>query len=155
MNDVSAMQQFLGLPDAPMVRNGLAEACRFFRHELGVSPDDWQDYFRGIDFHCPVALRELPEGTQLARHVSTGRARPKPFVYFTIPGTSPTSTGTTFPAVRFERYRVQSPVRVLVSVAAPISFNNLQKCVFDDVSRMGGGTQYILASRDLVHLVAL
>lgn len=91
-------------------------------------------------------------GTPLARHVSTGPARPKPFVYLTVPGTSPTSTGTTFAEVRFERGHVLTPVPALVSVAAPISFNNVQLRSFDRVSRVGGGTQYIIARH---HLSAL
>jgi hypothetical protein len=110
------------------------------------------DYFRGIDFHSDVYAHVLEVGTPLARHVSTGPARPKPFVYFTVPGTSPTSTGTTFNEVRFERGQVLTPVPALVSVAASISFNNLQLRSFDDVSRVGGGTQYIIARR---HLAAL
>ncbi len=150
--DVSEMRRMLGLTDAPTVRAGLAAACEFFRDVIHANPAEWVDYFRGIDFHSDVYERLLEVGTPLARHVSTGTERPKPFVYFTVPGTSPTSTGTTFNEVRFERGTVLTPVPALVSVAAAISFNNMQRRSFDHVSRVGGGTQYIIARR---HLAAL
>jgi hypothetical protein len=152
MDDVIVMRGRLGLPDASMVREGLEAACQFFRQQLGTRPEDWIDYFRGIDFHHPVRADVVAAGTRLARHVSQGPARPKPFLYFTAPGTSPTRTGTTFPKVRFEEYRATRPIRALVSIAASISFNNLSRGVLDPVSRAGGGTQYIIAGRDFAAL---
>ncbi len=150
MDDATAMRQRLGVSDAPLVRLGLTTACRFFRHDIGVNPLDWIDYFRGVDFHHPVRVEVLALGTSLTQHMSLGRRREKPFAYFTVPGTSPTSTGTTFPAIAFQAYVTTQPVRALLSVAAPISFHDLQRRNFDPVSRMGGGTQFVLAERDVV-----
>lgn len=153
MRDVDVLQAKLGLPPAPMVRDGLATTCDFFRTVLHADPIHWWEYFRGIDFHQPIRVEVLPAGTELAQHQSQGPARLKPFVYFTLPGTSPTSTGTTFDRVQFKLYRTTGVTRALVSVASPISFNNPERRQFDRVSRMGGGRQFIIATRDVPALV--
>jgi hypothetical protein len=148
MDDVIEMRQRLGIADAPVVRAGLGTACRFFRHDVGVNPHDWTAYFRGIDFHHPVRVDVLARGTRLTRHLAPS-PRAKPFAYFTVPGTSPTRTGTSFSHVEYQAFVTTQAVRALVSVATPISFNDVHRASFDPVSRMGGGTQFVIAERDV------
>ena len=147
-SDLDALRRQLALPPAPMVTTGLALTAQFFELDLGLNPADWMDYLRGIDFHHPVRIAVLPAGTVLIRHESLRAGRPKPFIYFTSPGTSPTATGTSFPAVQFMRFRIASPTRALVSTASAISFNDVAGRSFDRVSRPGGGRQFIIAARD-------
>jgi hypothetical protein len=137
--DVSRMCKLLGKPEAPLVKRGVREALDFFDKILGVDPFDWVDYFKGIDFHDHVHRLTLKAGTKLSRHRSTGSARVKPFVYFTKPGTSQHSTGTSFEESEFEKFEVASPVVALVSTASGIRFGRE-----DRVVRAGGGIQYIL-----------
>src|SRR3954451_19482001 len=96
MSDEEVVHAKLGLPAAPRVMDALRTTCTFFRDVLREDPKAWWEYLRGIDFHQPVRVDLLPAGTELSQHQSVGASRPKPFVYFTTPGVSPTSTGTTF-----------------------------------------------------------
>lgn len=140
MSDVVAqIRTALGLPSAPLVNRGLEAAVSFFTEVLHTDPLQWSDYLRGIDFHSPVQRQLLPPGTHLSRHRSTEPARVKPFLYFTQPGTSQFSTGTSFPDSVFELYECLAPVSALLSRASNISFGPT-----DRVSRMGGGIQYIV-----------
>lgn len=149
MADVDALRTRLGLPAAPIVMAGLRTACGFFAEVLQVDPIDWLDYLRGIDFHKSVRVTVLAAGTRVSRHRMVGASRRKPFVYFTVPGTSPTTTGTTFEAVAYQEIVLPAPVRALVSSATWISFNDLVARRVDHVARAGGGTQYIIAAIDL------
>lgn len=155
-NDVALVRVKLGLPAAPVVVKGLEEACAFFREHLKVDPALWLDYLRGIQFHDEVVRRTLPVGTALSQHVS-GTPRSKPFVYFTVPGTSPFSTGTSFPSSEYRKFRTPREMLALVSTASSISFNALKPGVkaenaFDRIQRGGGGRQYILSATDAAAL---
>lgn len=137
---VERIRRALALPGAPVVVQGLGVTAAFFRDTLREDPLRWLDYLRGIDFHAPVRVRFLSSGSRLSRHRSTGAARDKPFVYFTVPGTSPFRTGTSFPESTFELFECTAPVNALESRASPISFSPT-----DRITRAGGGTQYIIA----------
>ncbi len=137
--DVSRMCELLGIPEAPMVKRGVRETLDFFDKILRANPFDWVDYFKAIDFHDHVSRQTLKEGTKLSRHRSTGSARVKPFVYFTKPGTSQYTTGTSFEESKYEEFEVRSPVEALVSRASGIKFGRR-----DRVVRAGGGVQFIL-----------
>jgi len=140
VTEIDSLRNQLGIADAPMVRAGLAAADLFFRKTLHEDPRKWIDYLRGIDFHKQVSAERLPRGTRLVRYDGPGQGRPKPFVYFTRPGTSPNALGTTFPTVRFNEFETVHDVYALVSTASGINFG-----VRDRVSRLGGGLQYIIS----------
>jgi Bacterial toxin 46 len=148
MSDVETIRTKLGLPGAPMVKDGLSTAVRFFNTVLRQDPQKWVGYLRGIDFHKPVRVERLPKGTQLIRYDSTGDRSLKPFLYFTKPGTSPHRLGTSFPSVEYKLFETTRPVEALVSAASAINFSPA-----DRVSRPGGGTQYIVAFADAPALV--
>jgi hypothetical protein len=148
MTDVEAIRAKLGLPGAPMVKNGLTTTVRFFDTVVRQDAAAWVDYLRGIDFHKPVRVERLPKGTQLVRYESTGNRSLKPFLYFTKPGTSPHRLGTSFPSVEYKLFETMRPVDALVSAASGINFSPS-----DRVSRPGGGTQYIVAFADAPALV--
>ncbi len=152
MADVATLRARLGLPPAPLVLAGLEIASDFFHTVLREDPLRWVDYLRGIDFHRPVRVELLPTGTALSQHKHVGSARQKPFVYFTVPGTSPTSTGTSFTAAQFKLFRTSRPTKALVSSASPISFNDPRSGTMDAVSRMGGGKQLIVAAWEVPEL---
>jgi len=150
MNEADILLGKLGLTPAPLVRAGLSTAAHFFRTVVHVDPSGesvWR-YLRGIDFHKPVNVTVLPQGTALARFDSLGDRSFKPFVYFTKPGTSPFSLGTSFPQSEFKLFETDRPTTALVSSASGLSFSPS-----DRVSRMGGGVQYIVAFRDAASLV--
>jgi hypothetical protein len=136
---VAQIRSALGLPSAPLVTRGIETTVLFFSEVLHADPLQWMDYLRGIDFHSPIQRVMLAPGTRLSRHRSTGSARHKPFLYFTQPGTSPFSTGTSFPDSVFELFECTSPVSALQSRASSISFSPT-----DRVSRIGGGLQFIV-----------
>ncbi len=136
---VAQIRSALGLPSAPLVTRGIETTVLFFSEVLRADPLQWKDYLRGIDFHSPIQRVMLAPGTRLSRHRSTGSARPKPFLYFTQPGTSPFSTGTSFPESVFELFECTSSLSALQSRASSISFSPT-----DRVSRMGGGLQFIV-----------
>ena len=143
MSDVDALRTKLGLPGAPLVKDGLTTTVRFFSTVLRQDPANWVGYLRGIDFHKPVRIERLPKGTQLIRYDSVGDRSLKPFLYFTRPGTSPHRLGTSFPKVEFKLFETTRPIDALVSAASGINFSPT-----DRVSRPGGGTQYIVAFAD-------
>ncbi len=145
--DVLRMCERLGLPDALIVKSGIRATMEFFRDVLRTDPFEWCDYIRGIDFHKQVRRQRIASGTRLSRHKSTGAARPKPFVYFTKPGTSQFRTGTSFRESVYELYETPSSVPALVSFASGIKFHPA-----DRVARLGGGLQYILSSKDSQNL---
>lgn len=140
--DISRMCKLLGVPEAPMVRRGVREALEFFDRTLRTDPFKWVRYFKGIDFHNRVHLRVLGEGTKLSRHSSTGSGSVKPFVYFTKPGTSQHSTGTSFEESEYEKFEVVGPIQALESTASGVKFNPTDK-----ITRAGGGIQYIVRLR--------
>jgi hypothetical protein len=140
VTDIDSLRNRLGIAAAPVVRAGLAAADLFFQKTLHEDPHQWIDYLRGIDFHKRVSAEWLRSGTRLVRYDSPGQGRPKPFVYFTRPGTSPNALGTTFPTVQFNEFETVHDVYALVSTASGIKFNAL-----DRVSRLGGGLQYIIS----------
>lgn len=148
MADVESLRIKLGLTDAPIVRAGLAATEEFFRTTLRQDAASWISYLRGIDFHRPVRSEWLQRGTPLIRYESTGARTLKPFLYFTRPGTSPNSLGTSFPSVEYKQFEVDRSVRALVSTASGISF-----APDDRVNRVGGGVQYIIAFGDAPALV--
>lgn len=140
IGDVERLRGLLRLSDAPLTNANLVETLAFFRRVLATDPFGWINYLRGIDFHRPVGRILLFPQTRISRHRSTTAGITKPFVYFTKPGTSPTSTGTTFPEPVFERFEVVFQTPALQSYASAISFDPS-----DRVSRMGGGIQYIMS----------
>jgi hypothetical protein len=140
--NLEELRKALGLPNAPLVMNGLGAAAGYFTTVLKVSPFKWIDYLKGIDFHKDVQQVILNRGRELARHKPDNPAF-KPFLYFTDPGHSPMRTGTNFPNVTFERYEVTSPISALESAASSISFSPT-----DRVSRPGGARQYIIPAAD-------
>ena len=148
MTKVDLLAGKLGLPRAPLVKNGLATTAHFFSTVLREDPENWVGYLRGIDFHKPVRVERLPKGTQLIRYDSVGDRSLKPFLYFTKPGTSPHRLGTSFPRAEFKLFETTRPVDALVSAASGINFGPA-----DRVSRPGGGTQYIVAFADAPALV--
>lgn len=148
MTNIEALRVKLGITKAPMVDEGLTIVDEFFRSTIHQDPMAWVGYLRGIDFHKPVRSEWLPRGTRLIRYESTGDRTLKPFSYFTRPGTSPNSLGTTFPSVEYKEFELDRPVRALVSTASGLSFGPQ-----DRVSRAGGGLQYIIAFADLPPLV--
>lgn len=155
---VDALREQLGLPDAPLVNDGLETTCRYFEEQLRQDPQAWVAYLRGIDFHKPVRIEWLRRGMRLIRYESTGDRMLKPFSYYTSVGTSPTSTGTTFPSVEFKTFEVVRSVPALVSTASGISFGVYHDTVsntrrYDRVSRLGGGAQYIIGFSDAPVLV--
>lgn len=167
----------LGLADTPLVMRNLEVVDGFFRHRLRLDPMTQCSYLAGIDFSKDVRADRLPTGTPLSRHASVGSSSARSFMYFTSPGTSPTSTGTTFHAVQFIRYEVIHPVKALISYASDMCFApirkvhtargvsaSLDRSALDGsirraterqaipdhlVSRRGGGVQYIVASADM------
>ena len=145
---IEELRTKLGLPAAPLVLTGLRTASDFFRTVVREDPLKWWQYLRGIDFHRRVEVRRLPRGTKLVRYESLGDRTLKPFSYFTESGTSPFSIGTSFPAHQFKVYEAARDTAALVSTASGLSFSPT-----DRVSRLGGGTQYIIAFADLPALV--
>jgi len=150
MSDVDLLQSKLGLPGAPVVLAGLTTVAYFFRTVIQQDPMNWWQYLRGIDFHKPVTVRTLARGTKLVRFDTLGDRppKPKPFVYFTRPGTSPFSLGTSFAQSEFKLFETDRLTPALESIASGLSFSPT-----DRVSRLGGGIQFIVASRDAPTLV--
>lgn len=142
---ISQMLRALSISEAPMTTAGLTTVVEFFAGELRIhleSQSQWQqwiEYLIGIDFHQRIATEVLPAGTQLSRHEPPG-GRPKPFAYYTRPGTSQFRTGTSFPASTFKLFQFVRPTRALVSKAAGIKFGN------PNIVRAGGGVQYIVSA---------
>lgn len=140
---VTAMLRALGVTDAPMPRAGMTTVVDFFARELHIhleSNSEWQAWFSyllAIDFHQRVWTETLSAGTLLSRHEPPG-GRPKPFVYYTRPGTSQFRTGTSFPTSTFVLYELLAPTLALVSKASGAKFDN------PNVFRAGGGIQYIV-----------
>jgi hypothetical protein len=139
---IEELRQRLGLPSAPLVLAGLRAVQAFFTQRLHVAPGDWLSYLRGIDFHHPVEEVMLRAPVELVRH-KPPLSRPKPFLYFAKVGSSPMHTGTNFPSVTFERYRLTRPIPALQSIASAIAFGPA-----DRVVRPGGAVQYIVAAAD-------
>ena len=148
--DVTRMCELLGIPEAPRVTAGVALTIQFFQKNVKVDPFDWVDYIRGIDFHKQVRCELLPTGLQLSQHKSAGKGREKPFVYYTKPGTSQFRTGTSFTDSSYQLFEVSAGIKALISTASGIKFHTA-----DRVSRLGGGVQYILSSRDAQRLQKL
>jgi hypothetical protein len=147
MIDQEELRKQLGLPAAPLVIKNIAVVSDFFVQQLGVSPLEWASYLRGIDFHKSVAKISLLPGRELVRH-QPDNSRAKPFLYFADVGTSPMRTGTNFPIVTFERFRLNRTCLALQSTASSLSFS-----ATDRVSRPGGAIQYIVAAADLRWMV--
>lgn len=148
MTDVDALRRKLGLPPAPVVTAGLATAANFFRTVVHQDPMQWWQYLRGIDFHKRVTVVTVPKGTSLVRYESLGDRSFKPFVYFTRPGTSPFTLGTSFPASEFKLFETDRDTRALESIASGINF-----APDDRMTRLGGGIQYIVAFADAPALI--
>jgi len=146
--ECNLMKAQLGLPTADMVDAGVRTTLDFFRNYLNTDPFVWISYIRGIDFHSRVEDLTIKPPVKLSRHKSTGSARPKPFAYFTVPGTSQYSTGTSFQESVYELFAVPHPMRSLKSRASGIKFDPE-----DRVVRSGGGVQYILSSIDASRLI--
>lgn len=149
-SDAVKLRTMLGLPDAPMVDEGIRTTVAFFRETLGADPFAWISYIRGIDFHSPVECLTLRPLVKLSRHRNRGEARRKPFAYFTVPGTSPYSTGTSFPESDFELFFVPYEMKCLKSRASGIKFHPT-----DRVFRGGGGAQFILSATDASRLTKI
>lgn len=148
--ECSLLRSQLGLPAAPMVDVGVRTTLDFFRNYLNADPFTWISYIRGIDFHSRVEDLTIAPPIKLSRHKSTGSARPKPFAYFTVPGTSQYTTGTSFQESVFERFTVPHRMRCLKSRASGIKFDPEDRIV-----RSGGGVQFILSSIDASRLKKL
>lgn len=154
MGDVERLRVELRLPNAPLVRDGLATVDEFFTKWLHLNPHGWLAYLRGIDFHKSVSIEWLMPGMRLIRYDKTDGHKTKPFAYFTRPGTSQQSLGTNFDSVVFRQYEVRHPTRALLSTASDISFGlDVERQVFDAVVRPGGGVQYIVPSAQMPMLV--
>jgi hypothetical protein len=147
-----ALRTQLGLTEAERPMKGLVTVIEFFTDELGQDPLSWVNYLKGIDFSNEVLVKELMPGIGLSQHQAVD-ARPKPFAYYTEPGTSPTRTGTTFETSQYRLFRVKLPTKALVSKASAMSFNDPEGKKLDPVSRMGGGRQYIISARKEPELV--
>lgn len=143
MQVLDPLRNGLGLPEAPVVQEGLATADQFFRDVLHLDPIVWIGYLRGIDFHKPVRVEMLPRGTRLIRYDSMGDRSLKPFSYFTRPGVSQDRLGTNFPSVEYKEYETVRSINALRSTASGIKFG-----ITDRVSRPGGGVQYIIGFAD-------
>lgn len=149
---ISQMLRALSVSEAPVTKAGLATVVEFFAGELRIhleSQSHWQqwiEYLIGIDLHQRIVIETLPAGTQLSRHEPSG-GRPKPFVYYTRPGTSQFRTGTSFPTSTFKLFQFVRPTRALVSKAAGIKFGD------PNIVRAGGGVQYIVSSSALTTIV--
>jgi|SRR5579862_731073 len=143
MEMIEALRQKLGVPDAPLVNAGLSATADFFQTVIHDDPLKWWQYLRGIDFHNRVAMTYLPKDKALIRYESIGQRSLKPFGYFTDPGVSPFHIGTSFPAWQYKEYNVLRSTPALISKASSLSFDPK-----DRISRVGGGTQYIIAFRD-------
>jgi hypothetical protein len=143
MDLVPALREKLGVPNAPLVNSGLDATAFFFKTFVGDDPLQWWQYLRGIDFHQPVAVKYLEKGKTLVRYESIGSRSLKPFGYFSDPGVSPFHIGTSFPAWQHKVFNVAKVTPALVSKASSISFDPQ-----DRVSRIGGGTQYVIAFQD-------
>jgi len=133
-----------------MVDDGIRKTIRFFREVLKCDPFLWTSYIRGIDFHSRVEATQLCPPQRLSRHKSRGTAIPKPFVYFTVPGTSQYSTGTSFPESDYELFSLPYPMPCLMSRASGIKFHP-----GDQVVRAGGGAQFILSSDNASQLLKI
>jgi hypothetical protein len=153
MSEIDVLREKLGLPTAPLVLAGLSTTAVFFRSVLHQNPVRWWEYLRGIDFHKLVTVETLPKGIRLIRYDSLGERSLKPFSYFTSPGTSPHSLGTSFPSSQFKLFETNRHTPALKSWASSISFSprpgESRAFEFDPVSRAGGGVQYIIAFADL------
>lgn len=146
-SEIETLRLRLGLPKAPLVLDGLTTVYDYFTKHLHVSPAAWISYLRGIDFHCPVSTPTLHSPQELVRH-KPDNSTSKPFLYFGQPGVSPMRTGTNFPSVTFERYRLARPILSLKSIASSIAFSPADRIV-----RPGGATQFIIASSDFSALI--
>jgi hypothetical protein len=158
MADLAALRRQLGVPDAPVVNEGIACTVAFFKDVIADDPVQWIGYLRGIDFHHPVTVATLGPRKKLIRYESARRGpiqRLPPFGYFTEAGVSPFHTGTSWPSWHYKEFTVVSETRALLSTASSISFNPFDDGVapgmpvrFDRVSRVGGGPQYIISRTD-------
>ncbi len=142
MTELEQLRTVLGLPLAPLVDRGLRETTRFFRQWLHCEPLAWSSYIKGIDFHKTVETVTLRPNTRLVRY-DPPDTRAKPFMFFTRPGTSPHQTGTSFERVTFKEYQTEKPILALRSFASDMTFG-----LHDQVSRPGGGMQYIIRTID-------
>jgi hypothetical protein len=149
-NDVLRMTSILGISRAEMVDDGIRKTIRFFRNVLKCDPFLWSSYIRGIDFHSRVEAPDLYPPQRLSRHKSRETAFSKPFVYFTVPGTSQYSTGTSFPESDYELFSFLFPMPCLKSRASGIKFHP-----GDQVVRAGGGAQFILSSANASQLIKI
>lgn len=140
----------IGRPSAPLVVQSVETTASFFTQWLQTDPLRWLDYIRGIDFHKPVWESVLNRDDVLARFVSPGSGVAKPFAYFTVPGESNARLGTNYPSYEFQLWKCLAPIKVLESRASGI-----KHAKSDPVSRLGGGLQHIIASRDLNKLAAV
>src|ERR1700722_15924958 len=136
--NIEKLQKDLGLPSAPLVTKNIHLVSDYFTSTLKESPFNWISYLKGIDFHKSVEQLYLNPGLEIARH-KPEFFRVKPFLYFTDIGSSPMRTGTNFPQVTFERFRVTAPISALKSIASSIFFD-----ASDRISRPGGAVQYII-----------
>lgn len=162
MENSGAIVRHLGLPDVPLIRRRVIEADQFFRENLKVNPMQWIGYLRGIDFHQPVERVRLPAGAKIIRHNElregdtarqTESFGSKPFVYFALPGASPTRLGTSFDREQYRGYQLPGAMDALKSVASGIQYGDEIRKVR---SRFGGDTQLIISIHNArrLHLLA-
>lgn len=162
MSETAIMCEKLGLPMAPKVVLWMQEAVTYFRSHLSEDPLKWVSYFKGIDFHSPVEQKMLATGLHISRHLyldpkpekrAATATKAKPFIYFTVPGTSQFSTGTSFDSSVFEEFMVTGPIWALISTASSMSFDRKNSSSRKDTtSRVGGGMQYIISAADFKNL---
>ncbi len=130
MADLSALRRQLGVPDAPMVNEGIACTVTFFKDVIADDPVLWIGYLRGIDFHHPVTVATLEPRKKLIRYESARRgpiSRLPPFGYFTEAGVSPFHTGTSWPSWHYKEFTVVNETRALLSTGVQHQLQSIRR----------------------------
>jgi hypothetical protein len=131
----------LGVSDAPLTRQGLATALRFFHvHLPSLSREACLAFLTGMDLHKPVREVTL---AQPAVVVAFRRTNENPFrLFYTKAGTSVHVLGVNPASRTFRRFRMTRPVVVLESrcAAARDTWTDADEAYVAS----GGGIHYII-----------
>lgn len=124
------------------------ETAYNFYTRNGFSADRAMGHLAGIDYTKPVAIVEIPQGTQLAQHVAGGRVGN----YFAPSGTPAEMLGIN-PAGRTPLlFEAAESTSALKSTAAPIVDN--WTVPGEAFSASGGGTQFFVPAKQAMTLVS-
>lgn len=131
----------LGVGNGPLTRAGINTSLRYFHARMPKLPRKTMlSFLRGMDLHKPVKRIMLDQGTTVAAFRQPTEDPLK--LFYTKVGSSVHRLGVNPAQRQFHRYLVTSPVEVLASRAAGMSWG--WTLPGPDYLANGGDVQYII-----------